>query len=229
MKLAPSLIKKLLQDEYNFGTFITDSVERAKVLEINISEIDTLQDVLVKFRNDVLEYHIRHEEEKAKQLEVKKEAIKEMLENSGLGLSFAELTEMLLAEKNDNKTKNNHVAKGRNLNNSKRAKVVQYSISFKGKTYKSSGKILPSSLLTNPEYNSLLKSHPEFTNTDIFLREHSADFRNQFPLNAQFKNQQFYVNLRGRLNVEARYYYQLWLKAGKSGSESDFKLEVLKD
>ncbi|MEQ9853498.1 MULTISPECIES: hypothetical protein [Pectobacterium] len=219
MTLQTSTIKRLLLDDYNFGIFITDEDERKKTLALDIQELEKLQTVLSTFISDVTAYQINERHNREQELEGKKSALKELLEKSDIGLSFEQLGELFGQQQQETKAKTKSVT-------TQTAK--SYTVVFQGQEYKTTNKVLPASLRKNGAYEALLKTSPEYQNVEVFLREHSKDYRDTFPLNAQYKGVEFHLNSRGKLNATALDVFKKYLKDHSGATEQDFKAAVAK-
>jgi hypothetical protein len=77
-----------------------------------------------------------------------------------------------------------------------KAQASSYRVVFQGSEYRTVNKKLPTALLKNGAYQALINSSPEYQNIEVFLREHSNDYRKAFPLNAHFNGHDFHVNAR---------------------------------
>lgn len=219
MSINFSTIKKLLNSDYSFGLFITDDDERKKTLALDIQDLEKLQTVLSTFISDVTAYQINERHNREQEMNDKKARLKDLLNNSKIGVSFDELDELFGQQQQETKAKTKTVTT---------QTVKSYTVVFQGQEYKTTNKVLPASLRKNGAYEALLKTSPEYQNVEVFLREHSKDYRDAFPLNAQYKGVEFHLNSRGKLNAIALDVFKKYLKDHSGATEQDFKAAVAK-
>ncbi|MFJ5420274.1 hypothetical protein ACIPSQ_06430 [Pectobacterium parvum] len=219
MTIKAATIKLLLEDNYTFAPFIADNDKREEVLAITTDELKKLQSVLTNFIDDVEAYQENERLNRQQELNDKKARLKDLLSNSNIGVSFDDLGELFGQQQQETKAKTKTVT-------AQTAK--SYTVVFQGQEYKTTNKVLPASLRKNGAYEALLKTSPEYQNVEVFLREHSKDYRDAFPLNAQYKGVEFHLNSRGKLNAIALDVFKKYLKDHSGATEQDFKAAVAK-
>jgi len=211
MTIKTKIIKQLLIQPYDFSAF-----DRGEITTIDPDELKVLQTTLSTFTTDVINYQAQLREEEKQNKSAKLETLKDLLSTAGLSIDdFKDLvsTDSITVPKTKNQVK---------------TQASSYRVVFQGKEYKTANKKLPAALLKNGAYQALIKSSQEYQDIEVFLREHSNDYRKAFPLNAHYNSQEFHVNLRGKLNSVAMKYFNLYLKKNPGKTEKDFKMAVLK-
>lgn len=207
MTIKAKTVKQLLIQPYDFSAF-----DKEELATIDPDELKVLQTTLSTFSTDVINYQAQLREEEKQNKSAKLETLKDLLSNAGL--SIDDFKDLLSAD-------DTTLPKTKNQANS-------YRVVFQGKEYKTVNKKLPAALLKNGAYLALINSSPEYQNIEVFLREHSNDYRKAFPLNAHYNSQEFHVNSRGKLNSVAMKYFNLYVKKNPGKTEKDFKLAVMK-
>lgn len=209
MTIKAKTVKQLLIQPYDFSAF-----EKEELAMINPEELRVLQTTLSTFSTDVLNYQAQLREEEKQNKSAKIKILEDLL--STAGLSIDDFKDLLST---DSTTVPKTKAK---------AQASSYRVVFQGSEYRTVNKKLPTALLKNGAYQALINSSPEYQNIEVFLREHSNDYRKAFPLNAHFNGHDFHVNARGKLNAIAHEYFEKYLKKNPGKTERDFKLAVMK-
>lgn len=207
MTVKAKVLKTLLNQPYDFSAFDKDDLAA-----IDPSELKKLQTILATFSTDVINYQAQLREEEKQNKSAKIKILEDLLSTAGLSIDdFKDLVS----------TDSTTVPKTK-------AQASSYRVVFQGSEYRTVNKKLPAALLKNGAYQALINSSPEYQNIEVFLREHSNDYRKAFPLNAHFNGHDFHVNARGKLNAIAHEYFEKYLKKNPGKTERDFKLAVMK-
>ncbi|WP_369115592.1 hypothetical protein AB4X16_05585 [Edwardsiella tarda] len=222
LMISKTILNKLAnQDEYNFGLFLDDSEAREKLFVLDVSDLDVFATRLEQFKNDVTEYQAQEQQRREIELAQKKKDIEAALAATGFTLDDIAAVLALQPKAQDKEPK---------AKKQKGDKPVQklYQVTIKGKTFPSvSGKVLPKSITSSPEYQSLPDEYKK--DLDLFMRTHGGDeYKKDFPLNASYKGVEFHLNSRGVLNRKSAEMFELYKKEHGDVSNADFKAAVLK-
>lgn len=76
----------------------------------------------------------------------------------------------------------------------------KFIVNFDGVEYSTSHKKLVKKLTDSTAYQQLITEKPEMTVLDTFLRAYSTQYCDAYPLNARYKDSEFYLNANGTLN-----------------------------
>jgi len=79
-------------------------------------------------------------------------------------------------------------------------------------TYETSHKKLTKAITDSPEYQQVVKERKELKVLDTFMRAYSTEYQQDFPINAKYNGEEFYMNEKGTLNGVSQKYYQKYLK-----------------
>jgi|GEM_PF-3388346 len=101
--------------------------------------------------------------------------------------------------------------------------VKKYQITLGDTTYETSHKKLTKSITDSPEYQKIVKDKPELMVLDTFMRAYSTEYQQDYPFNAVYEGEEFYMNDKGTLNGVSQKYYKKYLKAN---SLSDDKKNI---
>ena len=84
----------------------------------------------------------------------------------------------------------------------------KYSVQLDGKTFSTSSKQLTKAIKDTEEYKKLRE---EYKVLDTFLRAYSTDFSKDYPFNAIYEGNQFYIGMKGTMNAITKKYYAQYL------------------
>ncbi|WP_370553609.1 hypothetical protein [Edwardsiella tarda] len=220
--ISKAILNKLAnQDEYNFGLFLDDSAAREKLFVLDVSDLDVFATRLEQFKNDVTEYQAQEQQRRAEELAQKKKDIEAALAATGFTLDDIAAVLALQTKAQAKEPKTQKKQKG--------DKPVQklYQVTIKGKTFECNGKVLPKSITSSTEYQSLPEEYK--ADLDLFMRTHGGDeYKKDFPLNASYKGVEFHLNSRGVLNRKSAEMLELYKKEHGEVSNAEFKAAVLK-
>ncbi|WKS80411.1 H-NS histone family protein [Edwardsiella tarda] len=220
--ISKAILNKLAnQDEYNFGLFKDDAKAREELFALDVSDLDVLATRLEQFKNDVTEYQAQEQQRRAEELEEKKKDIEHALAAAGYTLDDIAAVLALQPKAQAKEPKAQKKQKG-----DKPAQKL-YQVTIKGKTFECNGKVLPKSITSSTEYQSLPEEYK--ADLDLFMRTHGGDeYKKDFPLNASYKGVEFHLNSRGVLNRKSAEMLELYKKEHGEVSNAEFKAAVLK-
>ncbi|WP_370558417.1 hypothetical protein [Edwardsiella tarda] len=220
--ISKAILNKLAnQDEYNFGLFKDDAKAREELFALDVSDLDVLATRLEQFKNDVTEYQAQEQQRRAEELEEKKKDIEQALAAAGYTLDDIAAILALQTKAQAKEPKAQKKQKG-----DKPAQKL-YQVTIKGKTFECNGKVLPKSITSSTEYQSLPEEYK--ADLDLFMRTHGGDeYKKDFPLNASYKGVEFHLNSRGVLNRKSAEMLELYKKEHGEVSNAEFKAAVLK-
>jgi len=107
----------------------------------------------------------------------------------------------------------NAVIKALGGNVSSKSESKKYIIKLGEKTYETSHKKLIKKITDSPEYQQVVKDKPELMVLDTFMRAYSTEYQQDYPFNAVYEGEEFYMNDKGTLNGVSQKHYQKYLKA----------------
>lgn len=93
-----------------------------------------------------------------------------------------------------------------------KADVKKYQITLGETTYETSHKKLTKAITDSSEYQQVVKERKELKVLDTFMRAYSTEYQQDFPINAKYNGEDFYMNEKGTLNGVSQKYYQKYLK-----------------
>ena len=76
----------------------------------------------------------------------------------------------------------------------------KFVVNFDGIEYSTSHKKLIKKLTDSDAYQQLIIENPEMSVLDTFMRAYSTQYCEAYPLNARYKDSEFYLNANGTLN-----------------------------
>lgn len=117
----------------------------------------------------------------------------------------------------------NAVIKGLGGNINSKPESKKYTIKLGEKTYETSHKKLIKKITDSPEYQKVVKEKPELMVLDTFMRAYSTQYQQDYPFNAVYEGEEFYMNDKGTLNGVSQKHYKKYLKAN---SLSDDKKNI---
>lgn len=94
-----------------------------------------------------------------------------------------------------------------------KADVKKYQITLGKTTYEASHKKLTKSITDSQEYQKVVKDKPELKVLDTFMRAYSTEYQQDYPFNAVYEGEEFYMNDKGTLNGVSQKHYQKYLDA----------------
>lgn len=93
-----------------------------------------------------------------------------------------------------------------------KAEVKKYQITLGETTFETSHKKLTKAITDSPEYQQVVKERKELNVLDTFMRAYSTEYQQDFPINAKYNGEEFYMNEKGTLNGVSQNYYKKYLK-----------------
>jgi GTP-sensing pleiotropic transcriptional regulator CodY len=117
----------------------------------------------------------------------------------------------------------NAVIKALGGNVSSKSESKKYTIKLGEKTYETSHKKLIKKITDSPEYQQVVQDKPELNVLDTFMRAYSTEYQQDYPFNAVYEGEEFYMNDKGTLNGVSQKHYQKYLK---TNSLSDDKKNI---
>ncbi|WP_182058441.1 hypothetical protein [Pantoea sp. ME81] len=101
----------------------------------------------------------------------------------------------------------------------------KYSVQLDGKTYKTSSKQLTKAIKDTEEYQNLPEEQKVL---DTFLRAYSTEYSQDYPFNANYDGNQFYMGMKGTMNAITKKYYASYLSDNALSESTDTKLSFKK-
>ncbi|EMZ5841205.1 hypothetical protein [Yersinia enterocolitica] len=198
----------LFNDDYNMGVLLSDNTKRESVLNIDITEIDTLILRLKELRDKV------EETQKSKENVLKNYILEKLQEND----LFKDLTVDAVISQLSGK-----VATPISKKNPPKIHEVTFNDNGEIRRFNVTNRQLPRKLKTDPFYLKVIEKNPEFNDDDEFLRAYSADYAKEFAYDAKYGSNVFYCNDKGTLNKKAAVYWADFKKNNPDSQLSDFK------
>ena len=101
----------------------------------------------------------------------------------------------------------------------------KYSVQLDGKTFETSSKQLTKAIIESQEYKNLPEEQKIL---DTFLRAYSTEYSQDYPFNATYKGNQFYMGMKGTMNAITKKYYAQYLTDNALTGSTDTKLAFKK-
>lgn len=220
--ISTKILSKLNTTDFHVGILSTDSTDRAALVKVKSEDIDTLIDNLQQLKTYVADLH-EHKQANARKL------LETLVAESGEFSSVEELLGALGSNPTVNASQATTKALGNKASVNKSYEVVLFDqAADERRTYTITNKVLPKALVKDSAYQELIKKNKELNDVDLFLRAYSPVYAEQYPLNAKYKKDTFYLNSKGRLNAQSVKYFEEWKKEFPNGDEKDFKEQVSK-
>ncbi|WP_312184573.1 hypothetical protein [Pantoea sp. CTOTU46764] len=96
----------------------------------------------------------------------------------------------------------------------------KYSVQLDGKTLSTSSKQLTKAIKDTEEYKKLQE---EYKVLDTFLRAYSTEYSQDYPFNAIYEGNQFYLGMKGTMNAVTKKYYAQYLADNAFTDSADTK------
>ncbi len=113
----------------------------------------------------------------------------------------------------ENELNVNAVIKALGGNVGSKSENKKYTIKLGEKSYETSHKKLTKKITESTEYQQVVKDKPELNVLDTFMRAYSPEYQQDYPFNAVYEGEEFYMNDKGSLNGVSQKHYQEYLKA----------------
>lgn len=101
----------------------------------------------------------------------------------------------------------------------------KYSVQLDGKEFKTSSKQLTKEIKDTEEFQKLLEEQKVL---DTFLRAYSTEYSQDYPFNAAYDGNQFFMGKKGTMNHITKKYYARYLEDQKLQDSTDTKLAFKK-
>jgi len=101
----------------------------------------------------------------------------------------------------------------------------KYSVRLDGKTFSTSSKQLTKAIKDTEEYQNLPEDQKVL---DTFLRAYSTEYSQDYPFNATYKGNQFFMVKKGTMNAITKKYYEQYLTDNALTGSTDTKLAFKK-
>ena len=114
---------------------------------------------------------------------------------------------------------------GGSTSTSNKKEDKKYSVQLDGKTFKTSSKQLTKAIKETQEYQNLPEEQKVL---DTFLRAYSTEYSHDYPFNATYKENQFYMGMKGTMNAITKKHYAQYLTDNALTESTDTKLAFKK-
>ncbi|MFG0800802.1 hypothetical protein [Leclercia sp. GLN_9] len=217
--LTAKILSKLNTTDFNIGILSADNADRAALVKVKPEDIDTLIDNLNQLKTYVADLQ-EHKQANARKL------LESLVAESS---EFSTVEELLSVLGKNVETSASAATTATKMNTNKSFEVVLTdSSNNERRTFTITNKVLPKALQNDPVYQAIIAKNKELTDVDLFLRAYSPTYAEQYPINAKFKKETFYLNSKGRLNAQGTKYFEAWKKENPEGDEKSFKEAVTK-
>jgi len=205
----------LLNEDFHVSMLMADDTNRAAFSKVTVQEIDTLIANCMAIKEVV-------SDAQEQRTQAAQELLERLVAESG---TFSSVDDLLSAM--------GHTGSVANVSSTPKGYktfevVLMDSKKDERRTYTVTNKVLTKALKSDPVYKQLIEKNPELKDVDELLRAYSEDYRKTYPINAKWNGEEFYLNLRGKMNSKSLKYFQEYKDKYPKGTEQDFK-QVVQD